>query len=174
MKRFLHVYLISFLLLGLLAFSAQPSLAKGKGDKILEFDLMVGVPRPYTGSANAIRGLSGGGLPWVIDTAKGELKADGKIEVKVTGLVLDPTDPAVIASGRGGTNPAAQFKVIVSCLSKDTAGLPVTVNVETGLFTATIAGNSKIEDHINLPNPCIAPIVFVTSPTGAWFAATGF
>jgi hypothetical protein len=27
---------------------------------------------------------------------------------------------------------------------------------------------------VDLPSPCIAPIVFVTSPNGAWFAATGF
>jgi hypothetical protein len=26
---------------------------------------------------------------------------------------------------------------------------------------------------VSLPSPCIAPIVFVTAPTGAWFAATG-
>ena len=31
-----------------------------------------------------------------------------------------------------------------------------------------------ISDTIVLPQPCIAPIVFVTSPGGAWFAATGF
>ena len=37
------------------------SLATGQGTpKILEFDTMVGVPRPYTGATNAIRD----GTPW--------------------------------------------------------------------------------------------------------------
>jgi len=49
----------------------------------------------------------------------------------------------------------------------------------TGLFPATTGaaaeggGNADIEADLVLPQPCIAPIVFVTSPTGAWFATTG-
>jgi hypothetical protein len=34
-------------------------------------------------------------------------------------------------------------------------------------------GNAKIEEELDLPDPCLAPIVFVTSPTGSWFAVTG-
>src|SRR5512143_1388317 len=99
------------------------------------------------------------------------LKTDGKLEIEVSGLVLDPSDPAVIASGRGGTNPIPNFKAIVSCLSKDGAGSPITVNVSTGTFAADASGNSTIEDQVTLPQPCIAPIIFVTSPGGSWFAA---
>ena len=140
---------------------------------ILEFNTMVGIPRPYTGSANPIRGINGGGLPWVIGSANGELKANGKIEVNVRGLVIDPNDPAAIASGRAGTNPSPSFIAIVSCLSKDASGAATTINVQTGPFPATSTGNSKIEDTVSLPQPCIAPIIFVASPGGAWFAATG-
>ena len=132
---------------------------------------MVGVPRPYTGATNAIRGVPGGGRPWVVGFAEGELKANGEIEVKVRGLVLDPNEPNFPPAG---TNPIPNFKAIVSCLSKDASGSPTTVNVSTGLFPADVAGNAVIEDMINLPQPCIAPIIFITSPTGAWFAATGF
>jgi hypothetical protein len=35
------------------------------------------------------------------------------------------------------------------------------------------AGNANINGRVKLPQPCIAPIVFVASPTGTWFAATG-
>jgi len=135
---------------------------------------MVGVPRPYIGATNAIRGVPGGGLPWVVDSAFGKLKPDGALKVAVKGLVLDPNDPDVIATGRGGTNPIANFKAIVSCLSRDAAGSPTTVNVSTGLFPASASGDSQIEETLSLPSPCIAPIIFVTSPTGSWFAATGF
>jgi hypothetical protein len=162
------------LLVGLIV-AGPASVASSKGSKkILEFETMVGVPRPYTDPANAIRGVPGGGLPWVVDSANGELRLDGRVEVRVKGLVIDPNDPAAIAAGLAGTNPVPNFKAIVSCLSKDAAGNAVTSNVETGLFPATATGNAQIEDTVSLPSPCIAPIVFVTSPTGSWFASTGF
>jgi hypothetical protein len=171
-KIFVLTVIVLMVMSTLLAGSV--STATAKEPKILEFDTMVGVPRPYTGATNAIRGVPGGGLPWVIASGTGELKASGKLEITVMGLVLDPNDPAVIASGRGGTNPSPNFKAIVSCLSRDAAGSPTTVNVSTGLFPASASGDSQIEQTLSLPNPCIAPIIFVTSPTGSWFAATGF
>ena len=38
---------------------------------------------------------------------------------------------------------------------------------------ATTGGDFETEAALGLPSPCIAPIVFVTSPGGAWLAATG-
>jgi hypothetical protein len=166
--------LANLVLIGGLVVLGPVTVATGQATpKILEFDTMVGVPRPYTGATNAIRGVPGGGLPWVIDAANGELRVDGRIEIAVQGLVIDPNDQAAIDAGLAGINPAPNLKAIVSCLSKDAAGDAVTTNVETGPFPASTAGDSEIEDTVNLPEPCIAPIVFVTSTTGAWFAATG-
>jgi hypothetical protein len=34
-------------------------------------------------------------------------------------------------------------------------------------------GDAEIEAMLDLPDPCLAPIVFVTNPGGAWFAVTG-
>ena len=34
-------------------------------------------------------------------------------------------------------------------------------------------GDARIRAKLMLPNPCLAPIIFVTSPTGSWFAVTG-
>jgi hypothetical protein len=45
--------------------------------------------------------------------------------------------------------------------------------VLTDPFPATPDGDATIEATVDLPEPCIAPVVFVTSPTNAWFAATG-
>jgi hypothetical protein len=148
-----------------------PSLGHGAGTRILSFDTMTGVVRPFTGAANPVRDVPGGGIPWVLTSARGELGADGAIEVRVRGLVL--------AEGpNAGTNPIPQFKAIVSCLTpgRDAAGnlVVATVNRSTNTFPATTTGDSRIEDVVSLPTPCVAPIVFVTSPTGAWFAATGF
>ena len=58
-------------------------------------------------------------------------------------------------------------------LTVDANGGAATRNVTTGDFPATTAGDAEIEAAIELPSPCIAPIVFVTSPGGAWFAVTG-
>jgi hypothetical protein len=163
---------MTFALILTTAFFARS--VSAKTPKIMEFDTMAGVPRPFTGPANSIRGIPGGGLPWVLSYARGELSATGDLEISVRGLVIDPNDPDAIAAGRGGTNPIPSFKAIVSCLSRDEAGNATTVNVSTALFPADAAGNSKIEAEVSLPQPCIAPIVFVASPAGAWFAATGF
>ena len=99
---------------------------------------------------------------------------DGQVDVLVKGLVFDPDDPAVIDRGIGGTNTVPFFRAIVSCLTTDGAGNPSVVNVQTGQFPADAEGNAHIKDRVSLPSQCIAPIVFVTSPGGAWFATTGF
>jgi hypothetical protein len=179
MKKFAQVILAT-ILLSTFFLGGSVSRASAREPKILEFDTMIGVPRPYTGAANAVRDVPGGGLPWVVASAEGELKASGKLEISVQGLVIDPNDPAAIAAGRAGTNPSATFRAIVSCLSKDAAGNPTTVNVSTDPFPATTGaasaggGNAEVEVMLDLPQPCIAPIIFVTSATGSWFAATGF
>jgi hypothetical protein len=139
-----------------------------KSPQILEFDTMVGVPQALTGSASPIRGVSGGGLPWAITAGTGELSASGLLEIHVTGLVL-------AAGPSTGSNPIASFRGLVSCL--DASGN--TVNIATDPFPATTGpatsggGNARIEAALTLPDPCIAPIIFVTSPGGSWFASTG-
>ena len=175
MKKSAIMLLATVIVLAGAVLGVRASRASGADStKILEIQAMVGVPRPYTGDTNAIRGVPGGGLPWVLDAAMGKLRADGRINVSVFGLVIDPNDPAAIDAGLAGTNPSPSFRAIVSCLSKDDKGAANTVNVSTGTFPADAAGNSMIKDSVSLPQPCIAPIVFVTSPTGSWFAASGF
>ena len=94
---------------------------------------MVGVPRPFTrGAGNAIRGIDGGGLPWVIEFGRGKLSPDANLDVLVKGLVFDPDDQAVIDAGLAGRNTVPSFKAIVSCLSKDAGGNASMVNVSTG------------------------------------------
>jgi hypothetical protein len=152
------------------ASSLGPS-AQAHGQSILEFETMVGVSGPYVGSANPIRGVNGGGLPWVISRGEGQLSSGGRLEMEVRGLVL-ANDPAVPANLRL-TNPIPSFRVLVSCLSIAADGSPSTVNVSTGNFPASPRGNAEIEARVNLPHPCFAPLVFVTSPGGSWFAVTG-
>jgi hypothetical protein len=168
MKKYTFFTLAITLALSAVFMGSQYSQATAKESKILEFDTMVGLPQAFTGAQNPIRGINGGGLPWTIGSSSGELKANGKLEINVHGLVF-------AAGPNTGANTIPNFRAIVSCLTGD-GGVE---NVTTDLFPATTGpatqggGNAKIEAKLTLPEPCIAPIIFVTSPTGAWFASTG-
>jgi hypothetical protein len=129
---------------------------------VLKADTLAGVSGPYVGASNPIRGIPGGGLPWSIAEGKAVLGADGSLEVKVEGLVLTAT----------GANPVTSFRAAVSCQTI-VSGTAAVTNVSTDPFPATTTGDSKIEATVALPDPCFAPIVFVTSPGGSWFAVTG-
>src|SRR4051794_3605543 len=152
---------------------AIQSTASGSGGKdIVDFDTMAPVDGPFVGPSTPIRGLAGGGLPWQLDRARGELRSDGRLEVRVEGLVLARKDP--VPANLQGTNPIPQFRAIVSCLTPAPDGSGVsTVNVPTELVPASRDGDARIKTRVALPDPCIAPIVFVTSPSNVWFAATG-
>lgn len=162
--------LLACLLAVLVATPAASASSRSHHRTVLEFDVMTPVTEPFTGPANAIRGVPGGGAPWEIDSAKGELRSDGRIEVEVDGLVLARRPP--VAPELQGTNPVPTFKAIVSCMTI-AGGAATTVNVSTEPAPATPTGDARIEGKVDLPSPCIAPIVFVTSPTGAWFSTTG-
>jgi hypothetical protein len=74
-----------------------------------------------------------------------------------------------------GINPFADFRALVSCQSIGAGNTATVTNVSTGDFKADTAGDSTIDAQVSLPRPCIAPIVFVTGPTGfdIWFSVTG-
>jgi len=162
-------FVLVFACMLVVAFSVGPfSQVRAQQPKVLEFDSMVGVPTALTGAQNPIRGVNGGGLPWTIGAAHGELTAAGHLEIEVRGLVF-------AAGPNTGSNTVPSFRGLVSCLLNDGS----VANVLTGPFPATLGpataggGNSDIEADLALPGVCLAPIIFVTSPGGAWFAVTG-
>lgn len=151
--------------------SLLPSSAPAASATLLEFDSMLGVSGQFLGSANPIRDVNGGGAPWVLTSGRGELRSNGELQVEVEGLIIPES------AGRG-FNPAAFFRAAVSCLSMDEAGGLIfhTVYTDNGAEVMKgdpTEGNARIDAHLMLPNPCFAPIVFVTSPTGSWFAVGG-
>ena len=139
---------------------------------VLKFSTLAPVTGPYVG-ANPVRGVTGGGLPWVITAGTGSLKRDGHLLVQVRGLVLARQAP--VPQALRGTNPFPDFRALVSCQSIGAGNTSTVANVSTGDFEANSAGDSTINAMVSLPRPCIAPIVFVTGPTGTdvWFAVTG-
>ncbi len=169
MKKFSLVFLSAILFFSAF-FAGSASPVTAKEPKLLEFDTMIGVPHQFTGTqaSAAFRNVNAGGLAWTLTSAKGELTASGHLELEVQGLVF--------AEGPNtGSNTVASFGATVSCINS--SGVPQ--NVRTVTFPATTGpaslggGNASIETDVALPQPCFAPIVFVTSPGGSWFAVTG-
>jgi hypothetical protein len=169
MKRKLGVLLAIPAAVAAVAIPTVADSADGSNQTVLQFDVMAGVIQPFTGTDHPVRGVPGGGLPWDIDRGKGLLRGDGLLKVNVKGLVLARRDP--VPADLQGTNPVPQFRGAVNCL---TPAAPDTgETVLTAPVPATTSGDAVIKEKLTLPEDCIAPIVMVTSPTGAWFAATG-
>ncbi len=154
MRRCIRMLLTAIGALGLLAASAAPSMAD-EGGNLTDFSSMTPVTGSAVGAVND-RGIKGGGLPWAITSGTGTVSLRGNVDVTVTGLVI----PVL-----GNRNPVAFFKATVSCLGPEGV-----VNVSTGNFPASAAGNAHIQAVIDLPRPCKQPIIFVAAPTGQWFA----
>jgi hypothetical protein len=140
---------------------------------IMEFDTLTPVDGSPAESANTVRGVAGGGLPWEIESGVGSLSCDGHLVVRIRGLVL-ASHPDVPASLQR-TNPFPAFRIVVSCLRGSGNGALAVANVSTGDFEASPGGDSEIDARVSLPHPCIAPIVLVTGPSGTagWLAVTG-
>jgi hypothetical protein len=145
----------------------EAAAAESKGRTILAFHTMAPVTGAFVGAPTnpdggvPIRGIHGGGLPWRIDAASGELRANGRLRVRVRGLVLAGGPPNLI-----GTNPIKTFRAIVSFENADP--------IFTAPVPASATGDAEIETFVDLPSPGFAPIIFVgPGPARAWFAVTG-
>jgi hypothetical protein len=139
---------------------------------LLAFQTMYGVDGPFVGEENPVRGVIGDELPWEIEAVDGKLETNGHLHLEVRGLVFadEPGVPPDII----GTNDEDQFRALVSCLTEK-GDKVVEANVVTRGFPATPQGDSVIDAHLQLPNPCVAPIVMVLAGSeDKWFAMTGF
>ena len=64
-----------------------------------------------------------------------------------------------------GQNPVQTFRGVVNCLTTEQPDMGV--NLATAPVPASMDGDATIRATVDLPDPCVAPIVFVTSGTGA-------
>lgn len=175
MRRVLAVA-VGLSLIATLAVVAAPLMAANPSSRmLLEGSRFAPVSGIFLGSANALRGIPGGGLPWVIAEGRFQLRANGEFEVEVQGLVIDPSNGTAQQKGVAGINPLPFFFATLSCTDNTGA----TTNLNTASVSATTTGNATIDQTIPLPTSCFAPMVFVRgSATGAasgpWFAVSGF
>lgn len=175
MKRLVAV-VVGLSLIATLAMVATPLLAANPSSRALfAGSSFAGVSGIYVGAANPLRGIFGGGFPWVISEGRFQLRANGEFEVEVEGLVIDPSNATAQQKGIAGINPLPFFFATLSCVDNTGA----TTNANTAAVSATSTGNATIDQTISLPASCLAPIVFVRgsatgSSTGPWFAVSGF
>jgi len=103
-----------------------------------------------------------GGAPWVIGNGEAEVRSDGRVKVRVEGLVI-PTPP------QNGTNPLPQISATVYC---NGAAVASTAPVP---FSAD--GDARIDQRLAtpLPSPCLVPAVLLNPNANAavYIAASG-
>jgi hypothetical protein len=155
--------------------AAVPLTGKSSSKTVFVFGSFAGVSGVFVGSSVPMRGVPGGGFPWVIMEGKARLMASGEFEVEVEGLVIDPSNATAQAKGIAGTNPVPFFFATISCL--DTTN--TVTNINTSPVPASTSGNAQIDQTVTLPTSCLAPIVLVRGsptggPSGPWFAVSGF
>lgn len=152
---------------------ASPHGKRARTRDIVAFETMYAVDGPFIGEANAIRGVPGDELPWTIaHNVRGKLQTNGRLKIHVHGLVF--TDDPEVPPELRGRNDETQFRGLVSCLTEEGENV-VTKNVTSEGFSANESGDADIDATIELPQPCVAPIVFVLAGSeDKWFAVTGF
>ncbi|HJQ98778.1 MAG TPA: hypothetical protein VJ826_10735 [Candidatus Polarisedimenticolaceae bacterium] len=145
---------------------------EGGGKTLIAFGSMYGVDGPFVGEAFAIRDIPGDELPWEVRSARGRVDTDGHVTLRIRGLVFK--DEEGVPEELRGINDESEFRVAISCLTEEGDAV-TTANVVTGGFPATRSGDSVIRTTVELPNPCLAPIVMVLAGSeDKWFAVTGF
>jgi len=162
--------------------SSSKRVGSPTGESVMSFTSMAGVDDSFLNNT-VVRGVKGDELPWDVGTVNGSLSTDGHLQLNVTGIVF-ADDPLVPPELRG-INDEDEFRAVVSCLTNgrhnDTGdspghghGLVGTRNIFTDGFPATRTGDSNMDAMVTLPNPCVAPIIFVVAGSeDKWFSVTG-
>jgi len=157
MGRSLRIALVTGSLVALVV--AGSTVATNGNRKVLDATL-AGIPSSLAGQV--FMGATGGGLPWRLDAGMAKLWSDGRLVVKVEGLVF-------AAGPNEGRNTVPTGSALVSC------GGVVVATSEAVPFSAE--GDAEVATRVSLPSSCLAPVVFFAGNTGAgprWFAVTGF
>ena len=113
----------------------------------------------------AIDGVAPGGVPWVIDRSTARVQADGRVRVKIEGLVIPIAHGTLPA---GTALPVTTVSASVVCAGGATA--------TTAAEPISEDGDARIDDTVALPSSCLAPVVLVhpNGGAGAYIAVSGW
>jgi hypothetical protein len=120
---------------------------KHRGNAVLDVSLAPSQP-----TDPSFHGVGPGGVPWVLDRGSVELKAKGRLELRVRGLVIPPP------SGTGTAGGVMSISASLYC-GADTDTAPADTSDTVPLSQN---GNARIEDRsFNVPSTCLAPVILV-------------
>ena len=156
MSRFTRLALAVAVLVALAVGTVATTSASGR--TVLD-SRMFGIPT----AGLVLDGIAGGGRPWTIKAGRAKLTADGRLEVRVKGLVLGS-----VPGSPGGNNPIPNGRAVIAC------GGAAVAQSEIVAFSPT--GDARVRTKVRLPEDCLAPAVFFVgvTATGAqpWFAVS--
>ena len=136
--------------LAALALTASPALADGSsGHSILRAELVGSMP-----ADPPIAGVTPGGAPWVNGPSKARVREDGRIEVKIKGLVIPPPVGT-------GVNPVASVVATLVCDDM--------VESSSAPFALSTAGDGSTSDVITGTRHCEDPIVLIQPAASSSF-----
>jgi hypothetical protein len=97
-------------------------------------------------------GVSPGGAPWVLKFGEVRLKRDGKLDLRVTGLVI----PTGMFAGTPG--PVTTISASLYC-GADTSTVAADTSQQVPISRK---GNARIHDaSFTVPSTCLAPVILV-------------
>lgn len=113
----------------------------------------------------AIDGVTPGGVPWVIDRGSARIQADGRVRVEIEGLVIPIAHGTLPADT---ARPVTTVSASVMCAGGASA--------TTGSVPISEDGDARIDDSVDLPSTCLAPVVLVhpNGGAGAYIAVSGW
>ncbi len=115
----------------------------------------------------AIGDVGSCGKVWKIASGEASLSSNGRLHIKVTGLVLDD---ASTGQYNGTADGVTHVVGAVLCSGK--------VAVQTEWAALSNHGKAQIDVNLKLPSSCIAPTLVVREvwdgKVGGWLAAAGY
>jgi hypothetical protein len=143
------------------------------GGQLIKSDLFGSQPAP---DGPALFGVQPGGKPWVISRGEARVKRNGRIKVRVRGLVIPATAPAT-----GGANPLPAIAATLFCNGQavgTTAPVPFTpegnARIEAKLDLSSLQGKACLVPAVLLnPAPAATPGAAPVADTTHYIAATG-
>jgi hypothetical protein len=130
-----------------------------RGRDVLDTTLAPSVP-----TDPALHGVAAGGVPWVLRFGQARLRENGRIDVRIRGLVIPPP------TGTGTPGPVTMVSAAVYC-GNDTTAIGTTPSVPLSQ-----TGDARIRGAFALPAKCLAPVILI-HPNGnnaAYITASGF
>ncbi len=133
---------------------------RGDGNRtVLKMSLAPSVPTDPT-----LLGAMAGAVPWVLRSSDARLQSDGRLSVRIRGLVI-PTAPFT-----GTTGPVTTISASLYCGDNTT---PVGTS---NSFPISTGGNARISAQFTLPAKCQIPALLIHPNGGnaAYIATSGF